>query len=987
VSEAFFATICTSSSVVIRILVQLLVPTRQIPRVDDEDCKGNIPDDTSSGEPNGAVDRSAVEQRHQPRMSLQKALAALLTRRVSVSSSASKSALAIACLDLLRVVLSRLLFEKDECAAFMMFFLEFLDHTIVQSGGIIPLADGQKCWLALLVHVVKVTKALSDNCTPLSLKNISTLAVALARYLVDEAKHGCPMDPGSDDNVRSFEGAEPEAAGTSSVHPRPHILCEDSATSSVSSIAGGGSYNCFGTDVLLFFLSSVRMCSESHITQVIGGDDQQFFYSALVYCTQTVVLSEFHGSHKGISPPQRLLDCLTSSRQLLFQQTKCSGVIICGTPVSYHHASSIGGGGSAEPGGTGGGSAPSTSAPSSSTGLAGHLNRMRNPLSSSSGHKEFGVGSESDRSFILSLASELFLMLVNDSENVRHASIVLWQYIMQQRMGVLKELMIVEPRVSLLQNMTASRKEVVDVFHGGFERLLLITTPSSRVSLTAGMPVVSPTTVLGPAETELSRESWLQFHLWMTEQFELLKELILVRTEPIYQHLIDVLTSCLTIRKVASSSSSSGGGGGGASTSMSAARPKELLLNVDFALYFDRDTCAKPIKYSAALDDIDVGYKLVARRAMVKYSNMGQAELASMSDGLSRWQEQRFRLAHTRSIWQFGGWQSVVDQITSPSSDGSQESEQTKTSGSGSHPSSLFSTERSIFQQNAFRYRLDFTEGPQRMRIRLIRNYGSTSGAATTMDVKLSEHDGEQKHIPRAVLSNHTQPAPPTSSATVVTISHATVINEVYARAAQFHEAVDIYREYRYKYHADRKGSGAVTLGAESDSSSEAVLLESIIRRCKLESTRRIFEGKICAPVWLPVEKNCFGSNTCVGFGNRSSLDHRKGVNNIASVGSAHSFQHLSERRGLKPKRGARSDRASDKALPLTECVTFSSRRHRSITHRGRGQIQPCSSGRYGCCARIVAVDSVRCCRCRGDAKCNLRIAVDCWCCRSKYER
>lgn len=577
-----------------------------------------------------------------------------------------------------------------------------------------------------------------------------------------------------------------------------------------------------------------------------------------------MVLSELRGPHKGVAPPHRLLECLTNSRQLLFQQTKCSGGIVCGTPVNYHPTSGAGSGGGSTSSDSGGNGSGSGSASSSGTGLTGHLNRMRDPLSSSSGHKEFGVGSESDRSFILSLAAELFLMLADDSVSVRYASIVLWQYIMQQRMGVLKELLIVEPRVSLLQNMATSRKEVVDVFHGGFERLLQITTPHSRVNTAPGVPVASTTTVLGTAETELSRESWLQFHLWLTEQFELLKELILVRTEPIYLHLVDVLMSCLTVRKVTAGNSSGGSGGGSGGSSMTTARPKELSLNLDFILFFDRDTCAKPIRYSAALDDVDVGYKFVARKALVKYSNITQTALASMSDGLSRWQELRLRLVHTRSIWHFGGWQSGIDRLSdssgiNASGDSDRKSERTKSSESGSQTISLFSTERSIFQQNAFRYRLDFTEGPQRMRIRLMWNYANPSkppscDAPANDEQKRGGHVGErnlEQHISGTALLNTPAAATTSSGGSSVDDSRANAVNQVYARATQFHEAVDVYREYRYKYYAGRKASDAGIAGPdESDLSSEVFLLESILLRCKLESTRHVFKGNSLALMW-----------------------------------------------------------------------------------------------------------------------------------------
>lgn len=768
VSESFFSSICASSSIVLRIVVELLLPPI---RNDESSDSNSTSTNATNSDKTNPVGESGLQH-----MQLQRAFVSLVTGRHEPTSA---NAVSVACLDFLRVLFSRLLFEKEDCAATMMFLLECLDGTTIQNRASHSLPDGQKCWLALLVHVVKSTKALSDNCSVQSLKNICTLAIALSRYLVDDKKH-------RRDAAEEEAGAAcVQSSREDSMTMRPSLNREDSVGANV-----GSTSNCFGTDVLLFFLSSVRICAESHITQVVGADDQQFFYGAFVYCTQTVVLSEFHGVHKGMTPPRRLLDCLTESKQLLFQQTKCSSVIVCGTPSNFHLTTA----GDLASGGT-------SQASTATSGIAGHLNRIKNPLANSS-QKEFGIGSESDRSFILSLAAELFVMLVDDSDNVRYASIVLWQYVMQQRMGVLKELLIVEPRVSLLQNMTSPRKEVVDVFHGGFERLLQITPQRSDFATSAPRGVAS-------AESELSRENWVQFHAWLTENFELLKDLILIRTEPIYLHLVEVLVTCLSVRKAAAS--------GNLSTTSRAVQ-KELSLNTDFTLCFDPEANVKPIHYCAAYDDTDTGYRMTARKALLKYSTTEQTSRDAMDDGLSRWQELRVRLLHTRSIWHFSGWHNDTPGLLLKDD----------TQAEQEAPRGLFTTERSIFQQNAFRYRLDFTEGPQRLRIRLIRNYSATAPYQTPKNDHAAAD--ERKIEPEKLVSV------PVATHSVPPVGRK--VSEMYLVAAEFHEAVDVFREYQFKIAAAQSNANELT------AKDEKLLMREILSRCKFDSLRTALEGQ-----------------------------------------------------------------------------------------------------------------------------------------------
>ncbi|TYZ67457.1 hypothetical protein PybrP1_007872, partial [[Pythium] brassicae (nom. inval.)] len=687
VSESFFAAVCSSSSVVLRTVVQCLLyqprPANEQEAADDKPvAHGAALDDTER-----------VSKEGDPPRTLQQLLGFHISRRAPESFAGE---VASACFDLLRVVAARSLFEKDEFASLMMFLLECLDDgarrqraTTAPLPPPFALADAQKCWLALLVHTVKSTQALSEHCSLVVLRNLCTVGVALSRYLVDESKH---------------QGALTGSSAASPSDP-PEQASSPSRVESLSASSTGAfaATSCFGTDVLAFFLSSIRMCSETAIIHLVGAEDQQFVYGCLVYCAQTVALNELNGFHRGATPPQRLLDCIVSSKHLLLQQTKCSSVIVCGT-LSSHHA----GGTDAGPGGAA--SASSSVAPPSQGGFSGRLNRMRSL--SASAHKEFGIGAESDRSFILSLTASLFRLLMDDAASVRHASILVWQFLIQQRMGVLKELLIVEPRVSLLQNITTNKKEAIDVFHGGFERLLHV-LPTRVGSVASGAFAgagFAPDGHVGGASADSSRESWLQFHHWLTENLDLLKDLILVRTEPIYQHLTEVLQSCLSVRKVNTTSSAT-----------KLLPQPECALHVDFALCFDAEQSGASVGVgSASGEDNDAAarYRAAARKTVFKLSNMRESSMDAMVDAQARWRETLLQLLHTRSVWQQEGWKASVGtdrrvlQRTS-----------SRSAAAVTETAQSFYLERSIFQQNAFKQRLDYSEGPQRMRVRLVRSY------------------------------------------------------------------------------------------------------------------------------------------------------------------------------------------------------------------------------------------------------------------------
>lgn len=826
VSEAFFTTMCASASTVFRIIVQCLV--RQLVHHEDEVQSAANGTGTSGDEASGVTLKTPEAEPQ----TLQYYLSCLFANRAPESFGCE---IAVACLDVLKTVLSRSLFERDEFAAFMIFVLECLDDSVVRRSTerVAPssspaLADAQKCWLALLVHIVKSTQALSENCSLLVLRNACTLGIALSRYLVDATKH---QGVGSSSNT--LDDAVQSVAMTASVSPsRTESHSNNSAT------LGAGTPSCFGTDVLVFFLSSIRMCAEPHIAHAVGSEDQQFVYGCLVYCAQTVLLNELNGFHRGAAPSPRLLECLVSSKHLLLQQTKCSSVIVCGTLTNHHLPTEASASASGATANGAGATGSTTNTLLSQGGYSGRLNRMRSL--SANAHKEFGVGAESDRSFLLSLAAELFRMLIDDDESVRHAAILTWQFLLQHRMGVLKELLIVEPRVSLLQNITTSKKEAaIDVFHGGFERLLHVLPTrlectgsglqTQQQSLTRSIGSASLDAVASTdaaAASANSRESWLQFHIWLTDNFDLLRDLILVRTEPIYHHLLDVLLSCLCVRKANSTSAA-----------MRLVTQADAALTVDFALYFDAaEHSAKPIGVSV-LSDGDASdtsaFRITARKTLFKLSNVRESSLDAMADAQTRWRETLLQLLHTRSVWQMEGWRvdasanqrrhSRQDDVTGTTTDAGATSPT-----ESSIENASFYVERSIFQQNAFKHRLDVTEGPQRMRLRLVRSYESWSDddeASANTDETTATTTAASRTSSKSGLS------PVQVDGDVVTEGSSRA--DLFKQSRELHEAVEVFRAFHFKL-TTHSPAAAQPLDA-------AGVLADIVSRATCERTREAF--------------------------------------------------------------------------------------------------------------------------------------------------
>ncbi|RLN79412.1 hypothetical protein BBJ28_00005415 [Nothophytophthora sp. Chile5] len=746
-SLPFFMAVCKASGTVLRVIVQCLLIDSQ------EKADRPLHEQETAAECQAANASAMPEGRGRRR--LQQSIANMTSGQTPMSTTSS---IADACLDVLQVIMTRALLETNDFAGLMMHLLECLDDCIAKQdpgeSALLP-SDGQECWLALLIHIVKSKAVLSENCTLLSLANLCTLSLALSRYFADESNH-----------------QDKHSGGLS-----PSLDLEPTDTIRTMELDTGAT-SCFGTDVLLFFLNASQMCAKPVIAQSLGADEQQFFHGSLVYCAQTVALNELSGAHRYMPLSQRLLDCLADSRHLLLQPTTCSSVLLYG--VSLHSS-----------GNEVGSNHDASGVATRSGRTTRRITRMR-ALSTNS-HKELGVGCESDRSFLLSLAAQLFRMLVDDSERVRYTAIVMWQFLLQHRMDILKELLIVEPRTSVLQSITAAKKEAtVDVFHGGFDLLLNALSQQTEVTATAVSGTEGSEVAITP-----NQESWCAFHLWLTQNVALLSDLIVVKTEAIHQHLIDALLSCLCLRKTISGSG--------------------FCLDINFPVRLDAKNGGVSIEDCSLLDAIDRGGReMVARKTLLKFASTQESALEAMNDGVLWWREISTHFAQTRSIWRTGGWQ--VDE----SNDGDGEQEFTGCLDS-KH------TQRSIFQRNSLRYRLDTTEGPRRMRLRLVRDYSKEAksepipSATAKASAKSGESEGEG--------SDDLDPRGSMSPQRAHRSEHSD--DEAFQRSREFHEAVEVFREFICKQ---------ATAPNRTDDSAQ--VLQGILNGCLLDATRELFSGK-----------------------------------------------------------------------------------------------------------------------------------------------
>ncbi|KDO20715.1 hypothetical protein SPRG_13926 [Saprolegnia parasitica CBS 223.65] len=247
--------------------------------------------------------------------------------------------------------------------------------------------------------------------------------------------------------------------------------------------------------VTTFLLQALEHCNAPEKTPILGAEVQQYFYSLLVFATQGFVLQGIYTAHDFGDDHCRLLEHLVAHKELLLQQTKGSCVLVYGAAPSANDAVS--------------------------SGFRLHMRQL-----SMHGHqKELVVGPETDKSFAMCLATALFRMLLDDKEAVTWVAVQLWQFLITQRPMLVQDLLVVEPKTTLLPSMSTSsaKKEGINLYVRGMDQLLAIDAPTS------------------PA--------WPAFAAWVTAQYPILNDVLPARTDPMFDLFVDVLENVLAVRK------------------------------------------------------------------------------------------------------------------------------------------------------------------------------------------------------------------------------------------------------------------------------------------------------------------------------------------------------------------------------------------------------------------------------------------------------
>ncbi|EQC31637.1 hypothetical protein SDRG_10802 [Saprolegnia diclina VS20] len=247
--------------------------------------------------------------------------------------------------------------------------------------------------------------------------------------------------------------------------------------------------------VTTFLFQALELCNAPEKTPILGAEVQQYFYSLLVFATQGFILQGIYTAHDYGDDHCRLLEHLVTHKELLLQQTKGSCVLVYGAAPSANDAVS--------------------------TGFRLHMRQL-----SLHGHqKELVVGPETDKSFAMCLATALFRMLLDDKEAVTWVAVQLWQFLITQRPMLVQDLLVVEPKSTLLPSMSTSsaKKEGLNLYVRGMDQLLAIDAPTS------------------PA--------WPTFAAWVTAQYPILNDVLPARTDPMFDLFVDVLENILAVRK------------------------------------------------------------------------------------------------------------------------------------------------------------------------------------------------------------------------------------------------------------------------------------------------------------------------------------------------------------------------------------------------------------------------------------------------------
>ncbi|RHY32288.1 hypothetical protein DYB32_002703 [Aphanomyces invadans] len=402
-----------------------------------------------------------------------------------------------------------------------------------------PSTASQHDWFSLVTAIVSNAKILEGCASVVAMKNVCSLLLGLLRLIVCRRKRG--------DKLKRVDPTPSKVKAPNEAWPAD-----------------------LTSTVLAFVCHVIRASEKAAMASVLGDEAIQHFYNVLVFCAQAFVLQALYPMQHVASWHLDVLRVVVASKDQFLQQTNVSNVLLY----------------------TG-----SAAAPPIADASAFRLHMRQ--LSLQGSQKEFVVGQDSDKLFVQCLATALFRILLADPACFEVTQ--LWQYLLQQRMGLVKEMLILDVKPTLLTTMSTAKKEPLDVFHHGFDQILGIDS--------------------------LDHCQYRVFFQWIQAQSTLLEDVFSTRTDPMYNQLVDVLEGTLSLR-----------------------HPKHGQWAIRVAV---DPPAPYPLLESTARDECadEAMVQLASEKASVRLAQFVSSQRDDSKQSKAKWDRELANAKYTRSLW------------------------------------------------------------------------------------------------------------------------------------------------------------------------------------------------------------------------------------------------------------------------------------------------------------------------------------------------
>ncbi|ETW04120.1 hypothetical protein H310_04480 [Aphanomyces invadans] len=402
-----------------------------------------------------------------------------------------------------------------------------------------PSTASQHDWFSLVTAIVSNAKILEGCASVVAMKNVCSLLLGLLRLIVCRRKRG--------DKLKRVDPTPSKVKAPNEAWPAD-----------------------LTSTVLAFVCHVIRASENAVMASVLGDEAIQHFYNVLVFCAQAFVLQALYPMQHVASWHLDVLRVVVASKDQFLQQTNVSNVLLY----------------------TG-----SAAAPPIADASAFRLHMRQ--LSLQGSQKEFVVGQDSDKLFVQCLATALFRILLADPACFEVTQ--LWQYLLQQRMGLVKEMLILDVKPTLLTTMSTAKKEPLDVFHHGFDQILGIDS--------------------------LDHCQYRVFFQWIQAQSTLLEDVFSTRTDPMYNQLVDVLEGTLSLR-----------------------HPKHGQWAIRVAV---DPPAPYPLLESTARDECadEAMVQLASEKASVRLAQFVSSQRDDSKQSKAKWDRELANAKYTRSLW------------------------------------------------------------------------------------------------------------------------------------------------------------------------------------------------------------------------------------------------------------------------------------------------------------------------------------------------